>query len=182
MSRLPYPEPATLSDRQRRVLDGAEGRVLNISRMAMHAPEGLWFAQRQLGRAVVFDTTIDDRLRELVILRVAHLSGSDYELFHHLNVAKALGVTSVQGEAMRTGDFSGLTDAEAALGAFATEVIRDVSPSDATLARARDHFPLEQLFEIVVLCGSYMMTARMAALGGIEPDAIAVVNLRKERK
>ena len=55
-----------------------------------------------------------------------------------------------------------------------TEVVRDVSPSDETLARARAFFPTEHLFEMVVLCGGYMLTARMASLGGVELDETAV--------
>jgi len=181
MSRIPYPDPETLSVEKRRVLDGAEGRVVNVSRMAMHAPQGLWFTQRQLGRAVIFDTTLDDRLREMVILRVAYLSNSDYELFHHLSISENLGVTVAQQEAMRTGDFSALTEQERTLGIFVTEVVRDVAPSDATLAQARAQFSIEQLFEMVVVCGSYMLTARMAGLGGIEPDGVAIANWRVER-
>lgn len=176
MSRFPYPDPETLSEQKRHVLTGVEGRVLNVSRMAMHAPDALWLAQRRLGRAVVFDSTLDERLREMLILRVAYLSNSDYELFHHLSIAENLGVTAAQRDAMRSGDFSGLTDREAALATFVTEVVRDVSPSDASLARARDFFPTEQLFEMVVLCGGYMLTARMAALGGVEPDETAVAS------
>lgn len=174
MSRFPYPDPETLSEQKRHVLTGAEGRVLNVSRMAMHAPDGLWLAQRRLGRAVVYETTLDERLREMLILRVAYLSNSEYELFHHLSIAENLGVTAAQRDAMRTGDFSTLTEQERVLATFVTEVVCDVSPSDETLERARAIFPTEHLFEMVVLCGGYMLTARMAALGGVEVDDTAV--------
>lgn len=181
MSRIPYPDPKTLSAEKRHVLDGGEGRVVNVSRMAMHAPDRLWLTQRQLGRAVIFDTTLDDRLREMLILRVAYLANSDYELFHHLSIAENLGVTVAQREAMRTGEFSALTEQERALGNFVTEVVRDVAPSDATVAEALVHFSLEQLFEMVVVCGSYMLTARLAGLGGVEPDDVAIANWRNDR-
>lgn len=174
MSRIPYPDPETVSAEKRAVLDGAEGRVLNVSRMAMHAPDPLWLLQRRLGRAAIYDTTLDDRLREMLILRVAYLCRSDYELFHHLSIAENLGVTAEQRDAMRSGDFSGLTAQERALADFVTEVVRDVSPSDATLQAARAEFSLTHIFEMVVLIGSYMLTARVAAVGGVEPDADAV--------
>jgi 4-carboxymuconolactone decarboxylase len=174
MSRFPYPDPATLSADKKEVMTGSSGRVLNVSRMAMHTPDALWLAQRRLGRATVFESTLDPRLRELLILRVAYLSGSEYELFHHLKIAENLGVTAEQREAMRTGDFSGLTPQERALADFVTEVVRDVSPSDATLQAAKDAFPTPHIFEMVVLIGGYMITARMAAVGGVELDDVAV--------
>jgi len=174
MTRLPYPDPATLSAEKRDVLSGAAGRVLNVSRMAMHAPDALWAAQRKLGRATVYEATLDERLRELLILRVAYLSDSDYELFHHLRIAENAGVTPEQREAMRTGDFSALTDEERALANFVTEIVRDVSPSDATLQAARDAFGLPLVFEMVILIGGYMTTARVAAVSGVELDDVAV--------
>lgn len=174
MTRIPYPDPDTLSAEKREVLSGASGRVLNVSRMAMHAPDPLWSAQRRLGRATVYEATLDARLRELLILRVAYLSNSEYELFHHLRIAETAGVTPAQADAMRTGDLSALTADERALTDFVTEVVRDVSPSDATLAAARAAFGIPLLFEMLVLIGGYMLTARVAALGGVELDAVPV--------
>jgi len=174
MNRVPYPNPETLSAEKRAVLSGAEGRVLNVSRMAMHAPDALWLAQRRMGRAAVYEAVLDARLREMLILRIAHLSGSEYELFHHLRIAETAGVTPEQSDAMRTGDFSGLTEQDRALATFVTEVVRDVSPSDAALQAARDAFGLPLVFEMVVLIGSYMLTARVAAVSGAELDDVAV--------
>lgn len=174
MSRVSYPDPNDLSQRKRDILAGAEGRVLNVSRMAMHAPDALWLAQRQLGRATVYEATLEPWLRELLVLRVAYLSDSEYELFHHLKIAEAVGVTATQRDAMRTGDFGALTPQEQALAEFVTQVVRDVAPSDATLAAVRAVFPISQVFEMVILIGGYMTTARMAAVSGVELDEVAV--------
>ena len=179
MSRIPYPDPETLSAEKREILSGAAGRVLNVSHMAMHAPDALWLAQRRLGRATVYESTLDEKLRELLILRVAYLCGSDYELFHHLSIAENVGVTADQRDAMRTGDFSCLSKQERALADFVTEVVRDVSPSDATLRAAREVFSLTHIFEMVIMIGGYMTTARMAAVGGVEPDEIAVTGWQR---
>lgn len=177
--RIPYPDPDTLSAAKRAVLEGAAGRVLNVSRMAMHATDALWLAQRQLGQAAVYESTLDPRLREMLILRVAYLSESDYELFHHLSIAEASGVTATQRDAMRTGDFSQLTVEERALAGFVTEVVRDVAPSDAALQAARDAFGLPLVFEMIVVIGSYMLTARVAAASGVERDEIAVTGWQR---
>jgi 4-carboxymuconolactone decarboxylase len=180
MSRLPYPDPATLSPEKSEVLTGSSGRVLNVSRMLMHAPDPLWSAQRKLGRATVYEATLDERLREILILRVAYLSNSEYELFHHLKIAENLGVTLEERESLRTGDFAALGPQERALAAFVTEVVRDVSPSDATLQALREVFPIPQIFEIVILIGGYMTTARIAAVGGVDLDGTAVEGWHKQ--
>lgn len=173
MNRIPYPDPETLSAAKRALLDGASG-VLNVSRMAMHATDALWLAQRRLGQAAVYESTLDERLREMLILRVAYLSDSEYELFHHLSIAEHAGVTAEQRDAMRTGNFAQLTADERALANFVTEVVRDVRPSDETLQTVRDAYGLPLVFEMIVLIGSYMLTARVAAASGVECDEVAV--------
>jgi hypothetical protein len=50
----------------------------------------------------------------------------------------------------------------------------NVSPTDETLAAARACYPDSLLFEVIGLIGSYMMTARLAAVGGVENDEEAV--------
>jgi alkylhydroperoxidase family enzyme len=126
-----------------------------------------------MGRAVVQSTTIDIRLREIVTLRVAFLEKSEYELFHHRSSALGMGMTADEIEALGGEDFSLFSEAEKALIAYTTEMTRNVSPSDATLAAARAHFTDSLLFEVIVIIGVYMTTARMAAMGGVELDTTA---------
>jgi alkylhydroperoxidase family enzyme len=171
---LPYPEAESLSDEKRDVLDGKFGRVLNISHMLMHAPDPFWRGQRALGRATVWDSTIGEALRELLILRVAHLSRSDYELYHHLPLARTFGVPEEKCEAMRTGAFDCLTERERALAQFVTELVLDVTPREDTLREMRAHFPDDQLLEVVLTVGYYMMIARVIGATGIEMDETAV--------
>jgi 4-carboxymuconolactone decarboxylase len=178
MSRIAYPDPETLSDEKREVLSGAFGRVLNVSRMVMHLPDAMWRHNRALARATIHDTTLDHRLREMLILRVAYLSGSGYEIFHHVSIASTLGVTDAEQQAMRNGDFSALGAKESALAQFVTETVVNVSPSDETLARTRQHFSATHIFEMIIIIGVYMLTARVAAVGGVELDEDAVTSWR----
>ncbi len=105
MARIPYPEPNEVSEAKRAILENPPGRLLNVSKMNMHAPDNMWLALRGYLRSHMFDSTIDPKLKELLILRVAYLCRSDYELFHHISIAENLGVTKAQIEAMRTGEF-----------------------------------------------------------------------------
>jgi alkylhydroperoxidase family enzyme len=141
--------------------------LLNVSHMALHASDGLWGTQAALGRATI-DADLDARLREMVILRVAYLQNSDYELFHHRPLATRAGVTDAEQAAIVGGDLSLLAPADRVLVDFASQIVRDVSPSDAALAAMRALHSDQFLFDIVVVIGSYMLTARLAAVGGVE--------------
>ena len=166
-SRIPYPSIDDLSPAKHdRIFDPSRNVLLNVSRMALHASDGLWGAQAALGRATI-DADLDSRLREMVILRVAHLQNSEYELFHHRSIARHLGVGEAEMAAIEGEDHAALSPAERALIAFVSAVVRDVSPDDATLAAMRSHYDDRFLFDIVVVIGSYMLTARLAAVGGV---------------
>lgn len=176
--RIPYPDPETLSDEKRRIYDSFSP-MLNIMKILMVAPDPFWRGQRALGRSAVVDTTISDQHRELLVLRVAYLSESDYELYHHLPLGRNAGLSDAKCEAMRTGDFAALDDRERALAQFVTETVLNVSPGDETLAAMQAHFADPQIMEIVLIVGYYMMIARVIGVSGIQRDETAVQNWSK---
>jgi len=177
-TRIPYPDPETLSEEKREVL-AKFNPMLNIMRMLMVAPDPFWRGQRALGRSAVVDTTISDQHRELLVLRVAYLSKSDYELYHHLPLGKTAGLSDAKCEAMRTGDFAVLDEPERALAQFVTETVLDIAPGDATLAAMRTHFPDPQIMEVVMIVGYYMMIARVIAVSGIGTDEPAMQSWKR---
>jgi 4-carboxymuconolactone decarboxylase len=169
MSRIPYPPMESLSEvKKQRIFDPSRKVVLNVSLMALHASDALWKAQADLGRATIYEAELDRRLREMAIVRVAWLERSEYELFHHRAIAKTAGVTAEELAAIQGGDLAVLGPQERALMDFVSEVVDEVAPSDATVTAAREYFTDRLLFETVVIIGSYMMTARIAAVGGVE--------------
>jgi hypothetical protein len=58
---------------------GRRGRLINIYRMLLNSPPlaESWFNH---SNAVRYKTTLDGRLREIVIIRLGHLTGSHYVL------------------------------------------------------------------------------------------------------
>ncbi len=182
MSRIPYPATADLSDAKRAFAAAPDRRMLNVVRMAMHTPDPLWATQRELATAAVFQTTIDPRLREVLILRVANLSHSEYELHHHRSIARTLGFDDSKLLALESGDFSALSHEERVVARFTTEVVVDVGPSDEILAATRALFSDALIFEMVAIIGVYMMTARVIAVGGCEIDEVAISTWDKERE
>ena len=171
MSRIPYPDPDTLSPAKRAVRFGP-GPVLNNSRMSMHAKDSLWQAYRGFAQSAMVDSPLEPALRELVIIRTGHLSRSAYEVEHHLRVARKIGVAEEKCAAMQSGDFSCLDPREKTVIDFTTELVNDASPSDATLAAMRAIFSDEELFGVVLLVGAYMVTARIISTGGVELDEV----------
>lgn len=170
MSRIPYPDPDKLSEAKRAILfSGAP--VLNLSRMAMHAADPLWSAYRNFAIAAQDHAPLDDMLRELVILRVAYLSNSEYEVFHHRHVAVSAAASEIQLEAVSSGDLNLLDERERAVIAFTGELVEDVAPSNAALSDVLAHFTVEEVFGIAILIAGYMTTARLIGIGGIEPES-----------
>lgn len=180
-NRIPYPDPARLSAAKRAYLDAPNLRVLNVARMTMHLPDAMWRATVDMALACVNDTSISARMREVVIMRVAALSASEYELHHHRSICRAIGMSEAEIAGLENGAYTGLNDAEQAVARFTTEVVRDVMPADDTVAAMRGIYSDEQVFEIMAIIGSYMITARMVAVANIDCDEIAVTTWDRER-
>jgi alkylhydroperoxidase family enzyme len=174
MPRIPYPDVSRLPEIMRKRLADLP---LNIVRITAHASPPLFEAQGQLGRAIADPEVLDPRLREAVILRVAHLSNSAYELYHHIPLARAAGLTEVELGALAVENYAVLNPLLAAAARFTDEVVKQLSPSDETLANLRKLASDQIVMNIVLTIGCYMSIARIVAVTGIEPDANVVDRL-----
>jgi AhpD family alkylhydroperoxidase len=107
---------------------------------------------------------------ELVILRVAHLRGSEYELQHHRRLGRRRGLDDQTQEMIfawpnATGDSSGLTDRQRALLSATDEFINKRSISAEVWQRLTAHLDRRQLIEFCMLAGQYDgLAATMSAL------------------
>src|SRR4051794_7960540 len=92
------PEFAELMEKFRA---GRRGRLINIYRMLMNAPPlaESWFMH---SNTVRWKTTVDGRLREIVIIRVGHLTRAAYVVNQHVpSLALAEGMTLEECEALK---------------------------------------------------------------------------------
>jgi alkylhydroperoxidase family enzyme len=175
MARLPYADPGAAPERVRRALETVP--PLNVFRMVANAETAFrpWLA---FGGALLSSLELDGRLRELAILRVARLSGAEYEWVQHAPIALAVGASEEQVGAVDRGDLddASLGEAERAALRFTSEVVRDVRASDDALAalRAAGLSPRE-VVELLLVIGQYMLVARVAETAGIELDEPADV-------
>jgi 4-carboxymuconolactone decarboxylase len=174
MPRVPYPDVSKLPEDVQRTLALVP---LNVVRMCAHASRPLFEAQGQLGRAVATPEVLEPKLRETVVLRVAWLSDSDYELRHHVPLGRAAGLTERDLAAIASGNYAALEPLLAAAARFTDEVVLKLSPSEETLADLRRLASDQVLVNIVLTIGCYMSIARLVAVTDIEPDAQALDHL-----
>ena len=156
MAHIPYPDAKAQSpeilDRLKRL------GSLNVTRMMSHA-EGAMVSFSKLGASLLFKGALDPVLRELVILRVGQLCGSDYEWHQHVSVARAVGMDEETLQAMTDENFSALTAHQQCALRFAEEIKRDSGASAKTFAEAQEFFTPEQIVELCLVTGYYIMTA-----------------------
>lgn len=174
MQRIPYPDVSKLPEIVQKMLAGTP---LNVVRIGAHASPLLFEAQGRLGWAIANPEVFDPRLRETVILRVAHLSRSDYELHHHVPLARAAGLTEAELRAIEDRDYGALDPLFAAAAKFTDEVVTQLAPSDDTLANLRQVASDQVVINLVLTIGCYMSIARLIAVTGIERDADALGHL-----
>ena len=161
MARIPYVDPTTAPSEVKRTFE-ALPVPLKVFRMMAHA-ETNFRPLLRLGTSILTEQQLPAALRELAILRVARLSGAEYEWVQHVAIARMCGVSDEQiGALERDQPSAACFDTVAALVLRATdEIVRDGGPSDATFAAVAEHLSHREIVELVVAVGFYMMMARL---------------------
>ena len=146
------------------------GQLHDFYRALLHTP-GLASAWFDFNNAVRFRTGLDGRVRELVIMRVAALTGCAYVWsVHQAQYAGPAGVTPQQVEALRDWRRSGpFGAADSALLAYTDAMTRDVTVADDVFKSLREHYSERDVVEITVLVAAYNMHTRV--LKALDIDA-----------
>jgi alkylhydroperoxidase family enzyme len=170
MARLPYLDPKDAVPSARAAYESLPDPV-NIFRILLHMGES-YVPMLQLGSKILTAQKLSPILRELVILHVARTSRSDYEWVHHKAHALRDGVTSAQVAALESGQISGacFDDTETVVLALADQVMTDVKPSDDMLAEARKMISDQEVTEVTLTVGFYMLMARLMETTGVDMD------------
>jgi len=165
MARVPliqeqnHPEFAEMIEKFRA---GRRGKLINIYRMLLNAPPlaESWFNH---SNTVRWKTSLDGRLREIVIIRMGHLAKSAYVLRQHVPaLALADGVTLEECDALADWRASKcFSERERAVLAYTDTMTRDITVPDAVFAEVNRHFNDREIVELTVLIGSYNMNARV---------------------
>ncbi|MCT9079181.1 carboxymuconolactone decarboxylase family protein [Streptomyces fulvoviolaceus] len=164
MARIPYPE---------RPADGVAKLPvpLNAFRMLSHAPP-LADSAIDLGLAVLLESTLPVRLRELVIMAVAAGTECAYEAVQHRPIALNSGVTADQLAVIAEHRSSGreFDETESAAVTAAFELMSQHTLSEGSLAALRACFTDRQVVEIVTTVGYYVMLAGLMNGLGVDID------------
>ena len=173
--RIPLPDLASLSKEQQQVADevaaGPRGEVRGPVRVWLYSAELAARAQK-LGEFLRWNTVLEPRISELVVLITARHYDCDYIWFNHAPLALKHGLAPSAIECIkhrRQATF-GAQDETAAY-AFTIEMLRDNKVSDATLGRARACFGDRGTIELAAIIGHYHSGAIALSLADIDlPD------------
>ena len=161
MSRLPPPDTAGLTPRQREVHDaiarGPRGHVRGPLALWLHRPE-LAAAAQALGQYCRYDSSLPPRLSELAILVTGRVFGSEFEWQTHKPIALAAGLAPEIVEAIRCNRRPVFTDAaEEIVHDFARAAHETRRVDDALYARAMEVLGQDAVVDLVGLLGYYTL-------------------------
>lgn len=157
-ARIPLPEDADLTDDARATL--AQIPPLNIFRMMANAPASLR-PFMDFAASILIRSEFDARKREIAVLRIGHVTRSEYEWTQHVRLAKNLGVTEAEIEAIAVdGPVTGLDEEGRLLCRVAEEISRDVRLSDEALDQILERYGRRQATELVLCCSYFNMVSR----------------------
>src|SRR5215213_5827467 len=172
MSRLPHvegdaPDPITAEVFATSIAEGRQ--PIALYRVLANNPVMLR-SYAQLAKTLRYDAATPRALRELMILRIAQLSGSEYEWQHHRRMAADAGVSEEQvaalGEAATSPLFSGVERAAIRL----AEEQHAYAVTDETIASLRELVGDAATVELSLLGALYEGVARMLQAFAIEVE------------
>lgn len=158
MARIPYFDLSQASPGLQEAI--ASRRPLNIYRMLPHAgPAAEGFLQ--LGGALLRQNQLDERLRELAIVRVGILCRAPYEVHQHERFARRVGVSEEKIQALRDGpDHPAFDDLERRVLRYTDQVVLNVKAGDSTWNALAEKLSYRELAELTLTIGFYMMVSR----------------------
>lgn len=158
MARVPYPDPKTLSADTQAVL----GKMppLNIFRM-MAGGEGLLQAFTRMGNYLLFKSKLNPVLREIAIIRAGVLSKAKYEVHQHERIGRDIGMSDALIHGIHAGPEDGaFNELQKMVMRYTDDVVKNVRASDATYKPLAEKLSLQEMQELTVTVGYYMMVSR----------------------
>lgn len=115
---------------------------------------------------------LDARIERLTVLYVGKLSGCMYIWRQNVVVAKSLGITQEQIDALDRGETQAACFGEEQKIAFkfAEEALRLIEVSDEVYTKAERFFSPQAITELLYVVGTYMLLARVARTGRVPLD------------
>lgn len=136
------------------------GRLIGVPQVHLFTTLGqhrrLFRAWLPLAGVLLGFGTLPRRDTELVILRVGHRRGCEYELQQHRRIAKRRGIDDgTQAKIFEGPDAQGLSDRERALLRATDELVDTRTLSPSTWEQLSGHLDSRQLIEFITLASQY---------------------------
>lgn len=147
--------------------------TLNVLRLLANAPN-VFDGWAQMAGQLFESPTFTPRMREIIILRVAHLQDSPYELAQHVNFGRAAGLSDQQIDALQHKadlDTAGFSGDEHTVIDTVTELCNTRRLSDDTFATAQTLLGDEALTELLMTVSCYYGLALVLNAVDLEIDA-----------
>jgi alkylhydroperoxidase family enzyme len=168
MARIPYPDPASLQPETQEALAKMGDPPMNIFRM-LAGGEGMLRAFGRFGNHLLFRTKLDPVLREIAILRVGVLSDATYEMYQHDRISRGIGMSEELLAGIRNGaDDPVFDELQAQVVRYTDDVVQNVRASDATFDPLARALSVQELQELTVTIGFYMLVSRYLETFGVD--------------
>jgi 4-carboxymuconolactone decarboxylase len=117
----------------------------------------------------------DPVLRELAILRVSRMTpGASYEWVQHVPILLAVGGTEEQVAALERDELGApaLGEDGRLVVRFTSQVVSECTPDEATYSAMSERFSNDEIVQLLLVIGQYMMVGRIMATVQLEVDAV----------
>jgi AhpD family alkylhydroperoxidase len=182
MTRISYRNPEDMTAQARELTD-ARGN-LNVYRALANADK-VFTGWMVAGNAALTSPVLPTRLRELVVLRTAHLMGCAYELGQHRDVARTAGVSIDEIEAVLSEcdwQTTAFGPTELAVLHLTTELLRTRSVSAETFDRVHRALGSEACVEVLMVINRYAGLALMLNALDVDLDETARLPIPPRRE
>jgi uncharacterized peroxidase-related enzyme len=162
MARLPYVEKESAKPEQEKILSQLtqrSGRIANIWKLWSHSPPTLETFMPFY--KTLMKGTLDGKLRELAYIKTSVVNDCPYCAEGHKNVARKVGVTEEQLEAINSYESSTFfTAVEKLVLRYAEELTKTAKSSNDLIQELKKHLTEEQLIELNLTVGTANLTNR----------------------
>ena len=146
------------------------GEPLNIFKTLVHHPDlarrWLVFANHILGKS-----TLPERERELLILRIGYLCQAGYEWGQHALIARRVGMSEAEIASSKTGAATpDISVKDQLLFKAVDELHTDAHVSDSTWTGLAEHYDTQQMMDIVFTVGQYNLVSMALNSFGVQAD------------
>ena len=168
-ARIPPIEPAALTPALRQMLDpNGSGRPIAAVYRTYAQDAELYPSRQLLSEYIRAKATLSPRVRELLILRIGVLCGTEYEWAAHAPAGRRAGLTDADIRRIYFGpDGHGDPFDEALLRAV-DELYHDDAIADATWSTLAEKFDAKQMLDVLITTAGYRMASMAMNAFGVQ--------------